>query len=99
MITAVVRFPLPASVSLEDATALFEGSAPKYKNLPGLIRKYYLYGEEGENAGFGGGVYLWESREAAEKVYNDDWKAMIAERYGASPDIQYFQSPVIVDNS
>lgn len=95
MITAIVRFPLPKDVTLADATALFEGSAPKYENLPGLIRKYYLYDE----SGIGGGVYLWESREAAEKVYNDEWKAFIQDRYGAAPEILYFHSPVIVDNS
>jgi len=51
MITAIVRFKLPANVTLDAATELFKGSAPKYQNLPGLIRKYYLYGE-----GQGGGA-------------------------------------------
>ncbi|MCC0012756.1 MAG: monooxygenase [Rhodobiaceae bacterium] len=95
MITAIVRFPLPAGTSLEEAKTLFEGSAPKYQDLPGLVRKYYLY----DDGPTGGGVYLWESREAAEKVYTDDWKKMIAERYGTPPDIIYFESPVIVDNA
>ena len=52
MITAIVRFKLPANVTLPAATELFKGSVPKYQNLPGLVRKYYLYGE-----GTGGGVY------------------------------------------
>lgn len=95
MITAIVRFPLPKDVTLADATALFEGSAPKYKGMPGLVRKYYLFSEEG----VGGGAYLWESREAAEKIYNDEWKAFIKDRYGAEPEILYFESPVIVDNA
>ena len=93
MITAVVRFKLPADVTLASATELFKGSAPKYQNLPGLVRKYYLYGE-----GTGGGVYLWKSRAYAEKVYTAEWRAMIAQRYGAEPEITYYESPVIVDN-
>lgn len=93
MITAIVRFKLPENVTLDAATKLFEGSAPKYRGLPGLVRKYYLYGE-----GQGGGVYLWESRADAEKVYTAEWRAMIAQRYGAEPEITYFDSPVIVDN-
>ena len=36
-------------------------SAPTFLGKKGLIRKYYLNGDEG-----GGGVYLWESKEAAE---------------------------------
>ena len=42
MITAIVRFKLPDNVTLDAATELFKGSAPKYQNLPGLVRKYYL---------------------------------------------------------
>lgn len=94
MITAVVQFPLPKAMSANDAKALFEGSAPKYKGLPGLVRKYYLFGE-----GVGGGCYLWESRTAAEKVYSAEWRQMIKERYGAEPTISYFDTPVIVDNA
>ena len=95
MITAVVRFKLPQGTSLEAARALFEKSAPNYKGVPGLVRKYYLFGEDRT----GGGVYLWESREAAERMYSDAWRKMIAERYGAVPEITYYETPVIVDNA
>jgi hypothetical protein len=95
MITAIVQFNLPPDTSLADATELFRMSAPKYRNLSGLIRKYYLFGEDGS----GGGVYLWESRAAADAVYTDEWRAMITQRYGAEPTIRYFDSPVIVDNA
>lgn len=96
MITAIVRFKLPSTTSLEQARALFEGSAPKYRKLAGLERKYYLFDKA---TGTGGGVYLWESRAAAERVYTPEWKKMIAERYGAEPEILYYESPVIVDNA
>ena len=95
MITAIVRFPLQPGTKLEDARTLFEGSAPKYRGAPGLVRKYYLFGDDGT----GGGVYLWESREAAERMYTDEWKKMIADRYGTPPQITYFETPVIVDNA
>lgn len=96
MITAIVRFKLPASVTLADAEQLFRGSAPKYVGLAGLVRKYYLFDAASRT---GGGVYLWESRAAAEKVYSPEWRRTIAERYGADPEISYFESPVIVDNA
>jgi hypothetical protein len=95
MITAIVRFRLPPTTKLQDAQELFKASAPKYQNLRGLVRKYYLFDANGT----GGGVYLWESREAAERVYTKEWRAMIAERYGAEPDISYYDTPVIVDNA
>lgn len=95
MITAIVRFKLPATVSPKEATALYESSAPKYQGLAGLVRKYYLYDQASRT---GGGVYLWESRAAADKVYTAEWRRMIAQRYGAEPEILFFDTPVIVDN-
>ena len=94
MITAIVQFPLPEGTSRDTMTELFRSSAPNYEGLKGLVRKYYLYDE----AGRGGGVYLWESREAAEDVYTAEWRQIIAQRYGAEPAICYFETPVIVDN-
>lgn len=96
MITAIVRFRLPEDVTAAKAAELFQGSAPKYQGLSGLVRKYYLFDAE---TATGGGVYLWESREAAEAVYTPAWRRMIAERYGAEPDIQFFDTPVVVDNA
>ena len=95
MITAIVQFALPAPVSLPEATRMFESTAPKYQNLPGLIRKYYLRSEDGRRAG---GVYLWESRAAAEKVYSAEWRERVAKLYGNAPQVVYFDTPVIVDN-
>ena len=47
MIVAVVRFPLDPPLSSADAAELFEASAPKYQNVPGLLRKHYLLGDDG----------------------------------------------------
>jgi hypothetical protein len=95
MITALVQFKLPAPISLEQAREIFESTAPKYKGMQGLIRKYYLLSEDGA---MGGGVYLWESREDAERVYTGEWKQFVTEKYGTAPTVVYFDTPVIVDN-
>ena len=99
MITAIVRIAQPAGTTLEDATVKFEQSAPNYEGMPGLIRKYYLYDAGTDGQPTVGGVYLWQSRVAADAVYTDDWKNSIAERYGKPPEISYFDTPVVVDNS
>jgi len=96
MITALVQFSLPQPISLAEAAKRFESSAPKYQNLKGLVRKYYLRAEDGRTAG---GVYLWESRAAAEAVYDAAWKARVQELYGSAPSITWFDTPVIVDNA
>lgn len=95
MITAIVQFQLPSPITLAEATRRFESSAPKYQNLPGLVRKYYIRSEDGRIAG---GVYLWQSRQAAERVYDGEWRARVEKLYGAKPTITWFDSPVVVDN-
>jgi len=96
MITALVQFPVPEHVTLEKAHELFSATAPRYREVPGLIRKYYLLAEDGNSVG---GVYLWSNRGDAERMYSVEWKSFIKERYGADPSVTYFESPVIVDNA
>ncbi len=95
MITALVQFKLPKPMTQDKAQAVFAETATKYREVKGLIRKYYLLSEDGETAG---GVYLWKSKEAAEQLYTDGWKQFIDQKYGTRPSVTYFASPVIVDS-
>jgi hypothetical protein len=95
MIVAIVNFQLPSDVTAEQARKLYAYSAPKYRAMKGLVRKYYLWDADTH---IGGGVYLWQSRADAEAVYTTEWKAYIKGRYGVEPAITWFDSPVIVDN-
>ncbi len=95
MITAIVQFKLPQPVSREQGKEIFSSTAPKYRDVPGLIRKYYLLSMDGQTAG---GVYLWESRQQAEQLYTEEWQKFIQGKYGSRPSVTYYESPVIVDN-
>ena len=96
MIVAVVNFALPAPLTPDEARAMFEASAPSYQNVDGLLRKHYLLAEDGRSAG---GVYLWDSREQAEALYDDSWRARVTARYGSQPQVTYYDSQVTVDPS
>jgi hypothetical protein len=95
MITAVVRFQMGAGMDAQKAAEIFRATAPRYLGLPGLARKYYLFDPE---SGKGGGCYLFKDRASAAAVFDASWKALIREKYGAEPEIAYFETPVIVDN-
>jgi hypothetical protein len=95
MITVIVQIKQSEPLTPAKAKEIFAGTAPKYTGIDGLVRKYYLLSEDGRTAG---GVYLWQSREAAEKLYTDEWKAFILRKYGTHPSVTYFETPVIVDN-
>ena len=95
MITTLVQFQIGGSDQVEAIKKVFVDSVPRYQQVPGLLRKYYLISEDSIRAG---GVYLWKSREDADALYTDEWKQMIRDKYGSDPVISYFESPVIVDN-
>jgi hypothetical protein len=95
MIVAIVTFNLPDPTSLEEITKVFQATAPKYQGMPGLLRKNYLMSEDGRRAG---GTYVWQSRADADRIYTSEWKKFVEGKCGAPPVIQYFHSPVTVDN-
>ncbi|MBI5899799.1 MAG: YdhR family protein [Rhodocyclales bacterium] len=95
MITALVQFKLPAAMTPDQAREVFLSTAPRYLGMPGLIRKYYLLSDDGSTAG---GVYLWKTREDAERVYTEEWRRFIVDKYGVEPSLSYFATPVVVDN-
>ena len=95
MITAIATFQLPKPITLDEAREIFMGTAPKYLDVPGLIRKYYLLSQDGSTVG---GIYLWESKEEAEALYTEEWKTFVREKYGTDPSVTYMDTPVVVDN-
>lgn len=95
MITTIVEFKLPQAISRDQARELFLSTAPRYQGMDGLLRKYYFVSEKGTEAG---GIYLWASREDADRQYTMEWKNFVREKYGTDPKLVYLECPVIVDN-
>ena len=89
---AVVTYRLPDGTDREAALQMFRDSIPRYMATEGLLRKNVIYQE-----GVGGGVYLWESREAAEGAYSDEWKAYMTEKYNHSPKLVFYEAPITMD--
>jgi hypothetical protein len=46
-----------------------------------------------------GGVYLWRNMEAARRARNDAWLERVRGTYGSEPVVQYFTTPLVVDNA
>ena len=89
-----VQFQLPKRPE-EQAKAGGLSTAPTYRGLAGkgLISKHYLNGDAGT-----GGVYFWESREAAEAWFTADRVAQLTEKFGAEPKLTWYDNHVVVDN-
>jgi hypothetical protein len=90
----IVQFDLPKRTQ-EQAIKSGTASAPIYRNLAakGLIRKDYINGDAGT-----GGVYLWETRKAAEAWFTQERIAELGQRFGARPRLTWYDTHVTVDN-
>lgn len=95
LITVVTRFPLPEGVTTEQIRAAFDEVAPKFRNVPGLIRKQFLRSKDCRTAG---GVYLWNDEHSARAFMNDRVAPMIRAKFHVDPTIEFYDSPVIVEN-
>ncbi len=96
MITVLVTYKLPEAMNRAAAHALSEQVAPRFQVLEGLRMKHFLYQEE---RGLGGGFYTWDTREAADTFYTEMWLDSMEERMGSRPELQYFETAVVVDNN
>ena len=94
MLTAIVQYKLPSHIDHAACAAHFRTIAPDFRTVPGLIRKQFIYAEDG----WAGGVYLWESRAAAEEFYTGPWLDGIVERYGMKPQIEFYEVFAVTDN-
>jgi hypothetical protein len=95
MYIAIVRMDTPP-IDHDTAVSVSLSSTPTFVGLKasGLLMKYYLTNENGGS----GGVYLWRSKEDAEKWYTPEWSERLKSTYGVTPTVSYFDSFVQVDN-
>lgn len=72
----IVRFK--SALSVEELTKRYTERLPLFRNLPGLLQKYYIYDPVSQEWG---GVYLWDSQDSLERYKASDLCKSIAEAY------------------
>jgi hypothetical protein len=96
MITEIVSWHLPEGMSREDTVAKYRLSVPTWQANPDLIHKAFLFDEGTRRAG---GVYLWKNLEAAKQAHGEAFQERIHSAFGAAPEFQYFETPIVIDNA
>ena len=94
MILELVLFKSPPGM---DRAAILEDArhtVPHWRANSDLVRKHYLLSEDG----YGGGAYIWPSREAAQQGHDATWRDGVKKRTGSEPVIRYFDLLMVVDN-
>ena len=87
-------YDVPSGLTEERIRAQFDAVAANYLGVPGLVRKYFGFSEDATEVV---GIYLWETREAADAFYSPDWLAGVTERWGAAPVRSDWTVPVVAE--
>ena len=90
----ICHFALPVSTE-EQFIEIAKKSAPMFRKLGniGLISKDYVRNEHGA-----GGVYVWQSRAAAEAWFTEDKLTEYTRIFGARPTLTWYDANLTVDN-
>ena len=68
--------------------------APGFVSQKGLVRKQFIWSENGT----AGGVYQWDTLADANAFYEGPWLDGILSRYGCYPEIEYFTTFAVAQN-
>jgi hypothetical protein len=95
MILELVTFKAPHGASWQSILDDAKTTVPRWRANADLVRKHYLLSDDGRTCA---GLYIWPTRVAAEQAHDAEWRAAVAKRTGAKPDITYFDLMMVLDN-
>jgi hypothetical protein len=87
-------YKVPPQLTIPAIEKLFAEVAGNYLGIPGLVRKYFGFTEDGKSVI---GIYLWTSRTAADAFYSPEWMAGVTQRWGAAPVKSEWTVPVVAE--
>src|SRR4051812_8976310 len=88
-------YPSPPHLTETAIRSQFDDIAANYLGVPGLIRKYFGFSNDATSVV---GIYLWETKDAADAFYSDEWLSGVTERWGAAPVKQEWIVPVVAES-
>jgi heme-degrading monooxygenase HmoA len=83
---------LKSKLSKEELDRRYKERMPQFRDVPGLVQKYYSYDEATQEWA---GIYLWESEAALAAYLESDLKNSISEAYELTAPPKILRLPVI----
>src|SRR5215213_9700448 len=88
-------YAAPPELSESAIRNQFDNVAANHLGVPGLIRKYFGFSDDASSVV---GIYLWETKGAADAFDSDEWLAGVTERWRAAPVKQEWIVPVVAES-
>ena len=89
-VVAIVGVTAPWYAPARMITNRMSAAIPVYRDLNGLSYKHFTITGKRQV----GGIYLWQSRSAAEAFYDQEWQTRILEQYGEPATLKWFSVAV-----
>ena len=96
MHTVMWTFKVPAGTSKAQLIETINATAHNYEGIPGLVRKYYGIAPDGASLV---GIYLWESKAAAQAFFTPEWLATVTKRWASPPQRLEWETPMVVESA
>ena len=77
-VEAVTVVKFRSGLSDDEATRRYQERLPEFRGVPGLVQKIYV---RDESTGEWGGIYLWDSKESAQRCMASDLRKSIPAAY------------------
>ncbi|MEN9317425.1 MAG: hypothetical protein RIS35_3818 [Pseudomonadota bacterium] len=90
-VATLVEIAIPPGVTRDVLEKGFRDSVPTYRQVPGLLRKYYIISAKGTF----GGVYLWRDEASANAMFTSAYTERVTKTYGSAPRIEWFETPIM----
>ena len=76
----IVFISFESGLDIDEVDDLFRERAGHYREMDGLLQKFYLHDEE---SGRVGGIYVFDSEESSEALFESDIHASLRDAYEA----------------
>ena len=94
MIVEFVEFRHPPGWTREQVLEDARHTVEKWRANEDLVRKHFIAGE-GDMVG---GIYVWKTRQAADRAHDAEWLDAVEKRTGTRPTLRYFDLTMVMDN-
>jgi hypothetical protein len=95
MIVVMVRFQYENEFNEARLQQIAEAARSKFEGMPGLRSKAFTVDTARRQAL---NIYIWESEDAARKLYSPQTIDELAKIYGVRPSIEYVKLAALVEN-
>ena len=84
----IVSITYESELNVDDIESLFKERSDNFREMEGLIQKYYLHDEE---SGRVGGIYVFDSKESRDALFESDIHSSLRDAYDVRDiDIEKF---------